>query len=113
MAEFGWEEQVGAHFPLPTTLRRWDGDVFANVRSIDVAESACGPARTINAYEPSAPPRACADGEVTSVQIEVIWLPGVGIVWLALALFAFHMGMLMALQPPPTSARPAPAETSS
>lgn len=99
-AEFGWEEQVGAHFPLPVTLRRWDGDVFANVRSIDVAESACGPARTINAYEASAPPRACADGEVTSVQLEVIWLPGVGIVWLALALFAFHMAMLMALQPP-------------
>lgn len=104
-AEFGWEEQVGAHFPLPTTLRRWDGDVFANVRSIDVADSACGPARTIRAYEASAPPRACAGTEVTSVQLEVIWLPGLGIVWLALALFAFHMGMLMAMQPPPAPVR--------
>ncbi|MEK6976198.1 MAG: cytochrome c biogenesis protein CcsA [Candidatus Thermoplasmatota archaeon] len=107
-AEFGWEEQVGAHFPLPTTLRLWDGDVFANVRSIDVAESACGPARTIAAYQASAPPRACAAGEVTSVQLEVIWLPGLGIVWLALALFAFHMAMLMSLQPARAAATPTP-----
>jgi hypothetical protein len=107
-AEFGWEEQVGAHFPLPATLRRWSGDVFANVRSIDVAESACGPARTISAYQASAPPRACADGEVTSVQVELIWLPGLGIVWLALALFALYMGMLIALQPVPALATPAP-----
>lgn len=108
-ARFAWEEQASAHFPLPATLRRWDGDVYANVQSVNVTDSSCGPARAIDAYEAESPPRACADGAVAAARIELIWLPGVGIVWLALALFAFHMAMLLALQPPPAAIEP-PAE---
>lgn len=103
-AEFGWEDQVGAHFPLPATLRHWDGDVFANVRSLDVAEDACGPARTIAAYQAASPPRACANAVVTNVELELIWLPGLGLVWLALALLGFHMAILLALAPSPKTA---------
>lgn len=99
-ADFHWEEQVGAHFPLPATLRRWDGDLYANIRSVDVADSTCGPAHNITAYQPASPPRACADGAATAVEVELSWLPGLGLVWLALALLGFHMGLLLALQPP-------------
>ncbi len=108
-ARFSWEEQAGAHFPLPATLRRWGGDVYANVQSVNVTASSCGPARTIAAYEPAAPPRACADGAATAARVELAWLPGLGLVWLALALFGFNMAMLLALQPPPAIARTATA----
>lgn len=102
-ATFDWEAQAGAHFPLPATLRRWDGDLYASLRSIDVADSACGPARTLEAYQAAVPPRACADGAIDSVALDLVWLPGLGIVWLALGLFAFYVGLLTVLPDKPVS----------
>lgn len=91
-----WEPQVGAHFPLPATLRTWNGDVYLNVDSVHVAESRCSDARTIAAYEAANPPRACADDVVDRVVVEATWLPGLGLVWTALALFVLAMALILA-----------------
>lgn len=100
-ATFNWEPQAGAHFPLPATLRRWNGDVYASLRAIDVAESACGPARSIEAYQAAVPPRACADDVAETASLDLVWLPGLGLVWLALALLAFYVAVLIALPDKP------------
>ncbi|HUR25578.1 MAG TPA: cytochrome c biogenesis protein CcsA [Candidatus Thermoplasmatota archaeon] len=90
-----WEPQVGAHFPLPATLRAWNGDVYVNVDSVHVAASRCSGERTIAAYEAANPPRACAGDTVDSVTIQATWLPGLGVVWTALALFVLSMLLIL------------------
>ncbi|MFA5943409.1 MAG: cytochrome c biogenesis protein CcsA [Candidatus Thermoplasmatota archaeon] len=91
----GWESQVGAHFPLPATLRAWNGDVYLNVDSVHVASSGCSDNRTIEAYQAANPPRACATDTVDRVVVAVAWLPGLGVVWTALALFVFSMALIL------------------
>jgi cytochrome c biogenesis factor len=90
-----WEPQVGAHFPLPATLRTWTGDVYVNVDSVHVARSACSDERTIAAYEAANPPRACAGDTIDRVTLDVTWLPGLGLVWTALALFVLSMALIL------------------
>ncbi len=115
-----WEEQVGAHFPLPATLRLWDRDIYLNVESVRIAETTCGADnRTIDAYQAATPPRACTTDTVDRVAVQVISLPGLSLVWAALVLFAFYMAVLIAVSrsttpsqtpppppPPPTSPPP-------
>ncbi len=96
-AEFQWEPQAGAHFPLPATLRLWDGDVYASVQSVALQDSACGPARSLQAYQTAVPPRACQDGALGPATLNLVWLPGLGLVWLALALFGFYASLLIVL----------------
>ncbi|HJQ93040.1 MAG TPA: cytochrome c biogenesis protein CcsA, partial [Candidatus Thermoplasmatota archaeon] len=90
-----WEPQVGAHFPLPATLRAWNGDVYVNVDSVHVSDSRCSSERTIAAYEAANPPRACAGDSVDRVTVQATWLPGLGLVWTALALFVLSMSLIL------------------
>jgi cytochrome c biogenesis factor len=91
----GWEGQVGAHFPLPSTLRLWNGDLYLNVESVHVSESRCSGERTIAAYEAANPPRACAGDTVDRVVVQATWLPGLGLVWTALAIFVLSMAVIL------------------
>ncbi|MEA3166981.1 MAG: Cytochrome c-type biosis protein CcmF C-terminal, partial [Thermoplasmata archaeon] len=91
----GWEGQVGAHFPLPATLRTWTGDVYVNVDAVHVAASGCSDERTIAAYEASNPPRACANDSIDRVTVQSTWLPGLGVVWTGLALFVLSMALIL------------------
>jgi cytochrome c biogenesis factor len=90
-----WESQVGAHFPLPSTMRLWNGDLYLNVDSVHVSESRCTGERTITAYEAANPPRACAGDTVDRVVVQATWLPGLGLVWTALALFVLSMAVIL------------------
>jgi len=105
----GWEGQVGAHFPLPATLRLWSGDLYLNLDAVHVAASACSDARTIQAYQAANPPRACAGDTVDGVTVDATWLPGVGLMWTALALLLLAMALLMRAES--ASAPPAQAGT--
>ncbi len=91
----GWERQVGAYFPLPATLRAWNGDAYVNVDSVHISESRCSGERTIEAYQAANPPRACAGDNVDRVTVAAAWLPGLGVVWTALALFVVSMALIL------------------
>ncbi|MHB1261215.1 MAG: cytochrome c biogenesis protein CcsA [Thermoplasmatota archaeon] len=91
----GWERQVGAYFPLPATLRAWNGDAYLNVDSVHIAESRCSGERTIEAYQAANPPRACAGDSIDRVTVAAAWLPGLGVVWAALALFVVSMALIL------------------
>src|SRR5688572_5282265 len=90
-----WEPQVGAYFPHPHTVRTWRGDVYVNVLSVHVAESACSEPRTVQAYQAGNPPRMCHGDRIDRVEVEAIWLPGVGLMWAALALFVLSMALVL------------------
>jgi cytochrome c biogenesis factor len=95
VGDLHWEGQVGAHFPLPATWRSWNGDLYANVDAVHVQPGACSDARTVAAYEAANPPRACAGDAADRATVEVTWLPGLGLMWLALALFVLSMAVLL------------------
>jgi cytochrome c-type biogenesis protein CcmF len=94
-ADLGWEGQVGAHFPLPATLRAWNGDLYVNVQSVHIAASPCSGERTLTAYQAANPPRACAADLVDRVVVDATWLPGLGLMWTSLALLLLSMGLMM------------------
>ena len=104
-----WEPQVGAHFPLPATLRAWNGDVYVNVDSVHVSQSPCSDPRTIEAYQAANPPRACAADTVDRVALQATWLPGLGVVWTALALFVLSMALILRADAALAEARLPPA----
>jgi hypothetical protein len=91
-----WEPQVGAYFPHPGTLRTATGDVYVNLNSVHVASSPCSDARTVDAFQAASPPRLCSADVVDSVHVTAAWLPGVGLLWTALALFVLSMALVMA-----------------
>jgi cytochrome c biogenesis factor len=109
-----WERRAGAHFPLPATLRTWTGDLYADVTAVHVAAgSFClGPEHTdgawVEAYRAGSPSRLCAEDTIDAVRFKVAWLPGLGILWLALAVGVGAMAVLMG-----TAARPTPGPASS
>ena len=90
-----WEGQVGAYFPLPVTLRTWNGDAYLNVNSVQIAESGCSDSRTISAYQAANPPRACAGDSIDRVTVKTTWLPGLGVMWAALALLVLSMALIL------------------
>ena len=96
-----WEPQNGAHFPLPNTLRAWDGDLYADVRRvcIDGNGTACTGGSWIQVYKAS--PRIAPNQDVGAVDVNLIHLPGLGIVWMAWALAAFYMAQRLAAQRAP------------
>jgi cytochrome c biogenesis factor len=103
VGDLHWEGQVGAHFPLPATWRTWRGDLYANVDAVHVASSACSGERTIAAYEAANPPRACSGDLVDRATVKVTWLPGLGLMWTALALLVLSMSVMLWAEPAPKS----------
>lgn len=94
-----YEEDVGAYFPLPATMRAWNGDLYVNIHAVRIDESACSGNRTIEAYQAAQPPQACDGDLVGAATVEATWLPGLGVVWLALALFVGYMAVVVATEP--------------
>lgn len=103
-----FEPDVGAYFPLPATHRAWNGDLYLNVHDVHIAQSACADNRTISAYQAAQPPRACTSDRIDQATIEVTWLPGLGLVWLALALFVAYMAVLAVFEPRRATKAPVP-----
>jgi len=88
-----WEPGTGSYYPLPATLRTWHGDVFLAIDGICFAET-CEGAAWLRAYDATF--QRPAGLEVTQVQFTLHTLPGLGLVWLALAVFAHGMLLRMA-----------------
>jgi cytochrome c biogenesis factor len=91
-----WEPSADAHFPLPTTVRFWERDLYVSIDAIHAAEGACGGERWIEAYQGANPPRLCAGDPIDAIQVDAVSLPMLGLVWAALFLFVGYMGLLMA-----------------
>ncbi len=105
----GWEDQVGAHFPLPATLRTWDRDLYVQVESVTLAPGACPESGgTVEAYQASG--RVCLTDTVESVRLTAKTLPGISLVWAALALFVSYMALLLAMDRPRHGAAPEATE---
>ncbi len=100
-----WESQTGSHYPLPATVRAWDRDVYFAVDGVCLEENCTTADAFVRAYEPSNRVRAGAEGtDTATVQLQVFTLPGLSMVWAALWLFVYWMGLLMATPEPPTQA---------
>ncbi len=88
-----WEQQAGAHFPLPGILRLWDRDVAVSLDRVMLSsESVCG-ARAVAPYEPSL--RVCDGDKVAAVQVSATSLPGLDLVWASIPLMGAAMGLLL------------------
>ena len=100
--ELRWEENAGSHYPLPTTLRTWTGDLYLDVSAVHVAAgSTClGPSHAdgawVEAYRAGSPSRVCAGDRIDAVRATVAVLPGLGLLWLALAVGVSSMALLLA-----------------
>jgi len=96
-----WEPQAEAHFPTPSTLHSWQGDVYLDVEAVHIAAggNCVGPSHPdgawIEAYKSGSPSRACSGDTVDRVRLKAVELPGLGLLWLALVLLVFHMGLLL------------------
>jgi hypothetical protein len=101
-ARLHWEPQVGAYFPHPSTLRTWRGDLYLNIDAVHVAESPCSGERTIQVYQGANPPQMCSADTIDRVTVQATWLPGVGLMWTALALFVLAMALTLAADREPT-----------
>lgn len=113
LARLQWEPQVGAYFPHPSTLRTWRGDLYVNVVSVHVASSPCSDERTVQAYQAANPPQMCTADRIDRVTLEATWLPGVGLMWTALALFVLAMALVLAADRPALPSSPPPADAPS
>jgi len=104
-AQLHWEENAGAHYPLPTTMRTWTGDLYLHVSAVHVAAgSPClGTSHPdgawVEAYRAGSPSRICGADRIDGVRATVAHLPGLGLLWLALALGVAAMAALMWAQP--------------
>ncbi len=105
-----WEDQTGSHFPLPATLRAWNRDVYFAVDGICFDTNCTSANAFVRAYEPSGRVFA-GDTEATQVQLQVFTLPGLSLVWAAIGLFVYWMGLLMATPEPPTQRLSPPPTT--
>lgn len=83
-----WQPTTGSYYPEPGTLRWWHGDLFVSIDSACTTDCNAG---KVTAYEPTQQRLA---PEVTEVQLTIHHLPGLGLVWAALALFVLGCWML-------------------
>jgi cytochrome c-type biogenesis protein CcmF len=96
-AVFYWEATTGSHYPLPGTVRTWQGDVYVSITGVCTAP--CGDWTA--AYEQS--PRLNWAEPVEGVRVQLVWLPAVGLVWTSLALFAGYGALLVRPTAPATA----------
>ena len=90
--------------PRPWTLGSWVGELFVVVEAVHVAAgSLCTGAHAdgvwIAAYKGSVPGRVCAGAVLDSARIHVVRLPGLGLLWLALALGVAAMALMLWAEP--------------
>ncbi|MCA1819726.1 MAG: cytochrome c biogenesis protein CcsA, partial [Halobacteriales archaeon] len=116
-AELRWEQDAGAYYPLPSTARSWSGDFYLDVEAVHVAAgSPCLGGHPggawVEAYRAGSPSRVCGGDRIDAVRATVASLPGIGLLWLALAVGVAGMAALMASQPieDPAARRRAAAE---
>lgn len=101
-----WEAQSQTHYPLPATWRTATGDLYVEVEAVHVAAgSPCldpsSGGAWVEAYKGAVPSRVCAGAAVDQVRLRAVTLPGLGLVWLAFALGAGSMALLLAMDPRP------------
>jgi hypothetical protein len=99
-----WEPQAQSHFPLPATWRTETGDLFVDVEAVHIAAgSPCLGAQAqgawVEAYKSSVPGRVCPGATVDQVRLHAVALPGLGLVWLAFAVGAGSMALLLGADP--------------
>jgi cytochrome c-type biogenesis protein CcmF len=95
-----WEPQAQAHFPLPATWRTAAGDLYVEMEAVHVAAggSCLGDHPEgvwVEAYKASLPGRVCAGSPIDQVRLTAVSLPGLSVVWLALALGVSSMAVLL------------------
>jgi cytochrome c-type biogenesis protein CcmF len=101
-APWTWQKTAGSHYPLPVTLRTWSGDFYVDVIALHVAPGAhcLGPTHSegawVQAYRAGSPSRICSGDAIDAVRLNAASLPGLGILWLALAVAVGSMALLMA-----------------
>jgi len=108
-AALRWERMAGAHFPTPATARTWTGDLDLDVSAVHVAAGAAclGPSHPDGAWlernRAGSPSRICGGDPIDAVRFRAASLPGLGILWLALAVGVGSMALLLATAGPATS----------
>jgi cytochrome c biogenesis factor len=96
-----WEAQAERHYPIPATYRTWNEDLYVSVAALHVApHSPCLATSQwetggwIEAYQAGSLGRVCTSN-IDAVRFEATAIPGIGLLWLALALGVMHMAFLI------------------